>query len=143
MKAADIGDEAIAAMFDWAAKMPATSMPVAFKFFQVGGAINRVGPAETAYVHRGYDWLFTVEANWWRPTDSALLIEQALEWQQRFYDDVNRRTKATGAFQNFPDPALADWQRAYYGENLAKLAEVKKAVDPTMRFTFAQAIRPA
>lgn len=143
MKAADIGDEAIAAMFDWAAKMPATSMPVAFKFFQVGGAINRVGPTETAYVHRGYDWLFSVEANWWRPTDSVLLIEQALEWQQRFYDDVNRRTKAQGAFQNFPDPSLADWQRAYYGENLAKLAQVKKAVDPAMLFTFAQAIRPA
>ncbi|CAO3430528.1 FAD-binding oxidoreductase [Azospirillum endophyticum] len=143
MKAANIGDEAIAAMFDWAAKMPATSMPVAFKFFQVGGAIDKVGPTETAYVHRGYDWLFSVEANWWRPTDSALLIEQALEWQQRFYDDVNRRTKAQGAFQNFPDPSLADWQRAYYGENLTKLAEVKKAVDPTMLFTFAQAIRPA
>ncbi|GLR78525.1 FAD-binding oxidoreductase [Azospirillum oryzae] len=143
MKAADIGDEAIAAMFDWAAKMPATSMPVAFKFFQVGGAINRVGPTETAYVHRGYDWLFSVEANWWRPTDSVLLIEQALEWQQRFYDDVNRRTKAQGAFQNFPDPSLADWQRAYYGENLARLAQVKKAVDPAMLFTFAQAIRPA
>lgn len=143
MKAADIGDEAIAAMFDWAARMPATSMPVAFKFFQVGGAINRVGPTETAYVHRGYDWLFSVEANWWRPTDSALLIEQALEWQQRFYDDVNRRTKAQGSFQNFPDPSLADWQRAYYGENLAKLAQVKKAVDPAMLFTFAQAIRPA
>ena len=143
MKAADIGEEAIAAMFDWAAKMPATSMPVSFKFFQVGGAINRVGPTETAYVHRGYDWLFTVEANWWRPTDSVLLIEQALEWQQRFYDDVNRRTKAQGAFQNFPDPSLADWQRAYYGENLAKLAQVKKAVDPAMLFTFAQAIRPA
>ncbi|WP_247892485.1 FAD-binding oxidoreductase [Azospirillum sp. Sh1] len=143
MRAADIGDEAIAAMFDWAAKMPATSMPVAFKFFQVGGAINRVGPTETAYVHRGYDWLFSVEANWWRPTDSVLLIEQALEWQQRFYDDVNRRTKAQGAFQNFPDPSLADWQRAYYGENLARLAQVKKAVDPAMLFTFAQAIRPA
>ncbi|WP_042690961.1 FAD-binding oxidoreductase, partial [Azospirillum sp. B506] len=143
MKAVDIGDEAIAAMFDWAAKMPATSMAVAFKFFQVGGAINRVGPTETAYVHRGYDWLFSVEANWWRPTDSALLIEQALQWQQHFYDDVNRRTKAQGAFQNFPDPSLADWQRAYYGENLVKLAQVKAAVDPSMLFTFAQAIRPA
>ena len=69
MKATDIGDEAIAAMFDWAAKMPATSMPVSFKFFQVGGAINRVGPTETAYVHRGYDWLFSV-----RPTGGGRRI---------------------------------------------------------------------
>ncbi len=143
LKAAQVTDEAIAAMFDWAARMPATSMPVSFKFFQVGGAIDRMAPTETAYVHRGFDWLFSVEANWWRPTDSALLIERALEWQQRFYDDVNRRTGAAGAFQNFPDPSLADWQRAYYGENLARLSQVKAAVDPAMLFTFAPAIRPA
>ncbi len=143
MRAASIGDEAIAAMFDWAEKMPATSMPVCFKFFQVGGAIDRVGRTDTAYVHRGADWLFTVEANWWSPTDSTLQVAQALDWQQRFYDDVNRRTGAAGAFQNFSDPSLADWQGAYYGENLARLSEVKRAVDPGMLFTFAQAIRPA
>jgi FAD/FMN-containing dehydrogenase len=143
MRAASIDDEAIAAMFDWAGRMPATSMPVSFKFFQVGGAIDRVGRTETAYVHRGADWLFTVEANWWSPTDSTLQVTQALDWQQRFTDDVNRRTGAVGAFQNFSDPSLADWQGAYYGENLARLAEVKRAVDPGMLFTFAQAIRPA
>ncbi|WP_342148348.1 FAD-binding oxidoreductase [Methylorubrum sp. SB2] len=143
MRAAAIDDEAIAAMFDWAGKMPATAMPVSFKFFQVGGAIDRLGRTDTAYVHRGSDWLFTVEANWWSPTDSAQQIAQTLDWQQRFYDDVNRRTGAVGAFQNFSDPSLADWQDAYYGENYAKLAEVKRAVDPGMLFTFAQAIRPA
>ncbi|MFY9290579.1 MAG: FAD-binding oxidoreductase [Methylorubrum rhodinum] len=143
MRAASIDDEAIAAMFDWAGRMPATSMPVSFKFFQVGGAIDRVGRTETAYVHRGADWLFTVEANWWSPTDSTLQVTQALDWQQRFTDDVNSRTGAVGAFQNFSDPSLADWQGAYYGENLARLAEVKRAVDPGMLFTFAQAIRPA
>ncbi len=143
MKAADISEEAIAAMFDWAAKMPGTSMPSAFKFFQVGGAINRMGPTETAYVHRGFDWLFSVEANWWRPTDPLPLVEANLDWQQRFYEDVNRRTKAAGAFQNFPDPSLADWRKAYYGENLDRLSHVKKAADPTMLFNFPQAIRPA
>ncbi|WP_232631833.1 FAD-binding oxidoreductase [Methylobacterium sp. Leaf118] len=143
MKAAHLDDAAIAAMFDWAAAMPATSMPVSVKFFQVGGAIDRVGRTETAYVHRGYDWLFTLEANWWGPTDSAEQVAQVLDWQQRAYDDVNRRTRAAGAFQNFSDPSLADWQSAYYGENLARLAQVKGAVDPTMLFTFAQGIRPA
>lgn len=142
MRAAAVDDEAVAAMFDWAAKMPATSMPVSFKFFQVGGAVDRAGRTDTAYVHRGSDWLFTVEANWWSPTDSTLRVAQALDWQQRFYDDVNRRTGAIGAFQNFSDPSLADWQDAYYGENYAKLAEVKRAVDPGMLFSFAQAIRP-
>lgn len=143
MKAAAITEEAVAAMFDWAAKMPGTSIPSAFKFFQVGGAVNRMKPDETAYVHRGYDWLFSVETNWWRPTDPVPLVDANLDWQQGFYADVNRRTGAGGAFQNFPDPSLADWQTAYYGANLQKLREVKKAVDPAMLFTFPQAIRPA
>lgn len=143
MQAAAITEETVAAMFDWADRMPGSSMPTAFKFFQVGGAINRTKPTETAYVHRGYDWLFSVEANWWRPTDSVPLIDANLAWQQNFYNDINKRTGAVGAFQNFPDPTLADWQRAYYGENLARLSQVKRAVDPAMLFTFPQAIRPA
>lgn len=141
--AAGINEEAVTAMFDWAAKMPATSLPSAFKFFQVGGAVNKTSPTATAYVHRGYDWLFSIEANWWRPTDSVPLVDAALDWQQGFYADANRRMKAAGAFQNFPDPSLADWQSAYYGENYRTLTEVKKAVDPTMLFTFPQAIKPA
>lgn len=141
--AADISEEAVASMFDWAARMPATSIPSAFKFFQVGGAVNRMSPTETAYVHRGYDWLFSIEANWWRPTDSAPLVDAALDWQQGFYADANRRTRAVGAFQNFPDPSLGDWQSAYYGENYRRLTAVKTTVDPTTLFTFPQAIKPA
>lgn len=143
MKAAAITEEAVAAMFDWADRMPGTSMPTSFKFFQVGGAIDRTPPAATAYVHRGYDWLFTVEANWWRPTDPTALVEANLEWQSGFYADINARTGAVGAFQNFPDPTLNDWQNAYYGANYRGLTEVKRAVDPDMLFTFPQAIRPA
>lgn len=143
VKAADISEETVAAMFGWAERMPGSSLPTAFKFFQVGGAIDRTPAAETAYVHRGYDWLFTVEANWWRPSDPVALVEANLDWQQKFYADINRRANAVGAFQNFPDPTLPDWQTAYYGSNLRKLTEVKRAVDPAMLFTFPQAIRPA
>jgi FAD/FMN-containing dehydrogenase len=142
MKAANITDDVVAAMFDWAASRPGTSMQSAFKFFQLGGAINRMKPTETAYVHRGFDWLFTLEANWWRPVDTLPLVEANLDWQQNFYADINQRAKAVGAFQNFSDPSLKDWQQAYYGENYRKLMGVKKAVDPHMLFNFPQAIQP-
>jgi FAD/FMN-containing dehydrogenase len=143
MKAANITDEVVAAMFDWAARWPGTSMQTSFKFFQLGGAINRMKPTETAYVHRGFDWLFTIEANWWRPTDSVPQVEASLDWQQKFYADINKRAAAAGAFQNFPDPTLENWPEAYYGENYKKLMKVKKAVDPHMLFKFPQAIKPA
>lgn len=143
MQAKGITKASVAAMFAAAAKQPGTAMPVAFKFFQAGGAVNDMKADATAYVHRGYDWLFSVEANWWVPTDSKERIAENLNWQNLFYDIANKSTGAVGAYQNFPDPSLANWSKDYYGANYARLQQVKKAVDPTSFFTYAQGIKPA
>ena len=54
------------------------------------------------------------------------------------------RPSASGqAYQNYIDPQLPGWQRAYYAGNLPRLREIKKQVDPEFRFRFRQAIPPA
>jgi hypothetical protein len=45
-----------------------------------------------------------------------------------------------GAYQNFPDRGLADWEHAYYGKNLDRLVEAKRAWDPDNLFRFSQSI---
>ncbi|WP_029010304.1 FAD-binding oxidoreductase [Azospirillum halopraeferens] len=142
MKAADITPDAVAAMVRLARLMPGTSMGNSFKFFQVGGKVNVMPADATAYVHRGYDWLFSSEVNWWDRKDPKALVDENLAWQEQFYATVNEATRAKGAFQNFPDPSLKDWSTAYYGNNYSRLRQVKTAYDKSDLFTYRQGIKP-
>ena len=45
-----------------------------------------------------------------------------------------------GAYPNYADLALRNPQRAYYGQNLPRLRQIKGQVDPDGRFTTAQGI---
>jgi hypothetical protein len=47
------------------------------------------------------------------------------------------------SYQNFADPALENWEDAYYRSNIGGLRTVKHTYDPGELFTFPQAIRPA
>ncbi|WP_431926079.1 FAD-binding oxidoreductase [Micromonospora wenchangensis] len=109
-------------------------------FAALGGAANAVGRTETAYVHRDARLLakFTLIGANEQPDEPELAAAQ--DWVDRGFAVLD--PPSTGhSYVNYPDPALADWKWAYYGENYARLAEVKKAYDPAGRFSFAQSIR--
>ena len=100
----------------------------AILFDSYGGAINRVAPDATAFVHRNV--LFCVQyvsynggASWLRSTHAAM-----------------RPHVTGGAYLNYTDPDLHDWQSAYYGSNYRRLLEVGAAFDPHHFFNFPQAI---
>ena len=93
-----------------------------------GGALNRIAPDATAFVHR--DQLFCMQYYGDGPSES---------WIGHAWSAM--RPYVSGqAYQNYIDPALNGWPQAYYGQNLARLESIRRAVDPDHYFNFPQAI---
>jgi FAD/FMN-containing dehydrogenase len=98
-----------------------------------GGAIGRVAPQATAFVHRNVR--FSVQ----------ILSYTAIGTATSRVKRARRLIAPYGngqAYQNYPDLGLSGARRAYYGSNYERLVSVKTAVDPANRFQVAQGIRP-
>jgi hypothetical protein len=107
-------------------------------FFCWGGKIKEVAPDATAFVHRSADFLFKTEVLW-SPTDDPDLIVANLDWIEEYFAAMEPYLTG-GTYQNFPDRSLENWAEAYYGANLPRLVETKRAWDPENIFRFQQSI---
>jgi hypothetical protein len=103
-----------------------------------GGQIAEVDPPATAFPHREAAFLAQEFVTFQEsPSSEALASNRA--WLNGLWSAL--RPSASGAaYVNYIDPALEDWQSAYYGSNLDRLIEVKRTYDPDDAFTFAQSI---
>jgi FAD/FMN-containing dehydrogenase len=107
-------------------------------FDSLGGAVNAVAPGATAFVHRTslFSAQYTTD---WTNGGSSTGVSNQLAWLRRFWAAM--RPYASGeAYQNYPDPDLANYAQAYYGSNLPRLSGLKKKYDPHNVFKFPQAI---
>jgi FAD/FMN-containing dehydrogenase len=103
-----------------------------------GGALNRPAADATAFVHR--DMLFSLQ--YLAYFNGASAGRASRRWINGVWRALRPHVSGE-AYQNYIDPQLDGWQRAYYGTNLERLREIKKQVDPDFRFRFRQAIPPA
>ena len=103
-----------------------------------GGAYNRVAPDATAFPHRDARFLLKPGAVLAPGADR----EAARRWLTRTWEIAHPHGTG-GAYVNFPDPELEGWERAYHGDNLARLERVKADYDPDGIFSFPQSVRPA
>ena len=106
--------------------------------FASGGAINRVGPHATAFVHRN-DFAVLATETEWTPRDSRRTVARGLAWIERLADELRPHTTGE-AYQNFIDRSQPHWQRAYYGSNFNRLTRIKRRYDPANVFRFQQSI---
>jgi FAD/FMN-containing dehydrogenase len=132
--------KALAEGFAWLRRAPNTGGTCDLRFFQTGGVINDTPAHATAFVHRDNHWLMVVGLYWDAQTNNDKpLLDRAHDWQNGFYAAMLPATDRR-SYQNFPDPSLDDWRKAYYGENYDDLSRIKKTVDPDRIFNFAQAV---
>ncbi len=97
-------------------------------FDAYGGAINRVAPGATAFVHRQV--LYCIQ---------YLSYPGGEKWLGSTTRQLRRHVTG-GAYVNYTDPYLDGWQTAYYGSNYRRLLEVRHEFDPHHYFNFPQAI---
>lgn len=101
----------------------------------LGGAINRVDPLATSFVHRR-SRVLAQYIGAWQPGTSGTA-------QRAWLKDTHaslRRYASGAAYQNYIDPTLTDWRTAYYGPAADRLTQLKKQYDPERLFDFPQAL---
>lgn len=109
----------------------------AIAFDALGGAVNSVHPAATAFVHRNALWDIQYSTSWNAGATSG--VASAHAWLRAAYADVHPHANGE-AYQNYIDPDLSDWRQAYYGANYARLSRIKHRYDPHNLFRFPQSI---
>ncbi|WP_335935406.1 FAD-binding oxidoreductase [Streptomyces sp. PTD5-9] len=101
----------------------------------LGGAVNRVSPEATAFVHRRSRMLAQYIGAWEHGTAGG----PQQDWLKNTHAAM-RRHASGAAYQNYPDPSLGDWRRAYYGTAADRLTALKRRYDPERLFSYPQAL---
>jgi hypothetical protein len=107
----------------------------------MGGAVARVGSEETAYAERSASWMVSIDGFWSDAADDA----EVIAWVRRLGSELGRFGTGT-PYLNFTSVADEDPRvdvESAFGENLARLAEIKAKYDPDNFFRLNNNIAPA
>ena len=107
-------------------------------FDVLGGAVADVASNDTAFPHRGALAVAQYTAGW-PDGQSDAAVSSDVAWLHGFRAAMTPFI-GNGAYVNYADPTLHDWQAAYYGLNYPRLQKVKHAYDPDNVFHFPQSI---
>jgi FAD/FMN-containing dehydrogenase len=131
-----LSDEAIERHVEWAEKLPTPLSGVLI--YPIDGAAARVGPADTAWSHRGARWSEVIFGTDPDPANFELIKS----WTIDFWGAVHPYSMG-GAYVNFMADEGQERVRSSYGDNYERLAELKRKYDPGNVFHVNQNIQPA
>jgi FAD/FMN-containing dehydrogenase len=117
--------------------LKSAARPIAVLFDGYGGEINKIASDATAFVHRGntrYSIQYTMEWHTAANTNANVAMIRTLYKSMRPF-------VSGGAYVNYCDLDLGDdYAKAYWGDNLPRLKQIKAQVDPNNVFRHAQSV---
>ncbi len=130
-----LSDGAIATLVDYAAKVPSPECELVCA--HLGGAINRVPAAATAYPHRDIGFVLNIHTRWREPSDDGACIA----WARSAFTAC-KPFATGGVYVNFMPEEEKDRVASAYLGNAERLAAIKAKYDPCNLFRMNQNIRP-
>lgn len=131
-----VPDAAVDAHAHYAEQLP--TMHSTMHLYPIDGAVNRVGPEETAWAYRDVTYSQVIVGVDPDPANAGLIRDWTVD-----YWEATHPYSAGGAYVNFMMDEGQERVRATYQHNYERLAEIKATYDPDNMFRFNQNIRPA
>jgi FAD/FMN-containing dehydrogenase len=135
---ADLPDAAIETIAARANQRPSPMTLVVT--FQMGGAINRIGPTDTAYAERSAPWMSSIDGNWENPADN----DRNVAWVRESFRQIAPYSTGT-TYTNFTgqaDETAGALASSAYGANMDRLRRIKAEYDPDNFFRLNPNIAP-
>jgi FAD/FMN-containing dehydrogenase len=131
-----IPDEAVEKHAEFGEKMP--TWKCTMHLYPIDGAAHRVGPTETPWGYRNANW-----GSVFAGVDPDPANVDAISGWSKEYHEALHPFSAGGAYVNMMMEEGQDRVEAAYGENYARLAQIKAKYDPENLFHVNQNIKPA
>jgi FAD/FMN-containing dehydrogenase len=129
-------DAAIAEHVQHGSRLP--TMLSTMHLYPINGAVHRKKPGDTAFSYRGTKFAEVIVGVDPDPANRDKIVG----WARRYWDAVHPHS-APGAYVNFMMEEGTGRVEATYGENYARLREVKARYDPGNLFRVNQNVLPA
>ena len=107
-------------------------------FFYMHGAPTRVPVSATAFAARRAQWDFDVIGQWTDGGESA----RHIAWVRKLWDKVEPHLQGSAYVNHLAEDDRPEKVRASFGENYARLRQLKKVYDPQNLFRLNANIPP-
>ncbi|MCB2203510.1 FAD-binding oxidoreductase [bacterium] len=128
-------DELFGVIQDYIPKLPSPACEVFIA--HLGGAVGRVAPDATAYVHRDAEFIMNIHGRWEDANDD----DTCVGWCRDIFSAATPLATG-GVYVNFMTEEEKDRIRDAYGAGYDRLVALKQQYDPDNFFSYNQNVRP-